>query len=184
LGRRSKAEAEEALREAATEREEGSWHDGDAMLGFLLFLPLVEEIDPALVPEFLWRALSLRPADLGRNDPRIVNAIRVVTVVAHYDREFAATLWTPIKKRRQSLEPQDPFRASYGPIVAEAQLDPRAAVAWLESLPKVAIARHTGQNDPRVVLANILALWSLGRKESLLPYVIGPVEELGRRDLR
>ncbi len=54
-----------------------------------VLLPLVEQIDPALVPELFWRALATRPP-IG--NPRVLRehlSGMLVMLLAGYDREVA-----------------------------------------------------------------------------------------------
>ena len=55
-------------------------------------LPIVEQVDPTLVREYLWRTLAMRPP-LRSGDDRdgipLIAGTRVAAMVACYDREIA-----------------------------------------------------------------------------------------------
>jgi hypothetical protein len=184
LGGSAKAEAERLFREAVRDFDSVSGTASRGAQG--LFLPLVEDIDPGLVPEFLWGWLAMRkPATgLGSTALALRSDAEIVQIVARYDRDLAAALWAPIVEGVRSLDPKEPGRSDYDIIVAQARLDPRAAVEWVESQQLPARVDERGQNEPRYVLSHLLALWSTGRDDKLLPYTSGPVEALTRRDLR
>jgi hypothetical protein len=94
-----------------------------------LLLPAAEQIDPTLVPEFFWRALSLRgrPQDRGNEDATGLQAAEggaLALVLARYDRGVALALVEESAQRRQ----QDSFRRPHY-LQAAALADPRRAVA-------------------------------------------------------
>ena len=101
-------------------------------------LPIVERIDPGLVPEIFWRDVSSRlpagnPRKLGNDSPSYL-----ITHLAWYDREVAAALFEPSRARMSS--PGDDVAAPSDIELAMAYwawsiFDPRAAVAQLEKLP-------------------------------------------------
>jgi len=67
------------------------------MLGFRgVLLPMVEQIDPALVPELFWRAIATRPS-VGnpRRRDNEYSSSALVMLLAWYDRDVAATLFEP-----------------------------------------------------------------------------------------
>jgi len=97
-------------------------------------LPVVERIDPALVPEVFWRDVASRLPD---GNPRALQAYSssyLVTYLAWYDRDVAAALFEPSRARMEQTDGRalaiwaTEFRAW-------SLLDPRAAVARLERLP-------------------------------------------------
>jgi hypothetical protein len=95
-------------------------------------LALVEQIDPALVPEVFWRAVAARPS-IG--DPRKTfdyPSIRIAPLLARYDREAAAVLLRPI---RAELERSDDLGSrSALNFIALALIDPRGAAARLAAI--------------------------------------------------
>lgn len=184
LAFRSKTEAEAVFREALADRNASA--ASARVIAEAVMLPLVAETDPSLVPEFLWHTLAQRNpiTGLGHEGVRIRDDARVVNVVAHYDRDLAAALWETIPGRLEKLDAGDTTRFHYDVIIALARLDPRAAVAWVESQPMPARVDERGQSEPRALLSELLALWSRGRDGTLLPHVQGPYETLPERDLR
>jgi hypothetical protein len=104
-------------------------------------LPVAEAIDPALLPEYLWRAVSFRRPGAGpESDPSrsgfLDGSAAVLAMrVARYDPATAAVLLEPVA-RRVASEP-DNVGAVIGreAIVALALVSPQKAVALLEQLP-------------------------------------------------
>jgi hypothetical protein len=105
-------------------------------------LPLVEQIDPALVPELFWRALATR---LPTGNPRAVHDVSpaaLVGLLGWYDREVAAALFEPIRER---IEHTDDVELARWWIEFEgwSTIDPRAAVTRLEQVPVTAALENT-----------------------------------------
>ena len=99
-----------------------------------VMLPLVEQIDPALVPELFWRLVATRPS-VG--NPLTVSDYRSSQLVADlgwYDRDVAAALFEPI---RVHMEHSDdlPRVGLAEEFLGWSIFDPRAAVARLEQMP-------------------------------------------------
>jgi hypothetical protein len=99
-----------------------------------VLFPMVEQIDPSLVPEFFWRVVAMRPSigNPRRASERSISPL--VTLLAWYDREVAATLFDPV---RAEIEHADDRELVGWPHVflAWSMVDPRAAVARIERLP-------------------------------------------------
>ena len=98
-----------------------------------VLLPMVEQIDPALVAEYFWRVLAMgRPI----SNPRSTQdgyASSLVDLLAWYDRDVAAALFEPL---RDQLEQTDDKRlANSRRFGGWSLFDPRAAVARLEKVP-------------------------------------------------
>jgi hypothetical protein len=104
-----------------------------------LILPIVERIAPDRLPEVFWRAVALHPRiDLNREDLlRTSNLGEECVLLARYDREVAAVLFEPMDSYLRSLVTRKSDGAMFtrSSIAGKACLDPRAAVALLESLP-------------------------------------------------
>jgi hypothetical protein len=97
-------------------------------------LPLVERIDPGLVPELFWRDVSSRlpvgnPRMLGNDLPAFL-----ISYLAWYDRDVAAALFAP-SLARMNQTGHDEVAPSEYEFHAWSLFDPRAAVARLEVLP-------------------------------------------------
>ena len=108
-------------------------------------LAVAEAIDPALVAEVMWRAVSARPP-IG--NPRAVEAfipLYFMDHVAWYDRGLAAALLDPLftrleKASNRALVDRD------AAFEVWTLLDPRAAVARLEKIPMASV----NPNDNRL----------------------------------
>ncbi len=98
-----------------------------------VFLPLVEHIDPTLVPEIFWRALAARPpvdTPLWLDPPSLG---RLAELLAWYDRGAAATLLESDRLvREQTGVPLMSLRLSE--FRGRVLWDPRAVVADIEQL--------------------------------------------------
>ena len=107
-------------------------------------LPVAEAIDPALVPEYLWRSLSFRRptpgpgSDRGQGGRLDQASAGLAMRLARYDPDLAHSLLDPIA-RRMADDPMD-LGAVVGRevIVALGLIDPKRAVALLEQLPDAA----------------------------------------------
>jgi hypothetical protein len=118
-------------------------------------LPIVERIDPALVPEVFWRDVASRlpvgnPRSLGAYSPGYL-----ITRLAWYDRDVAAALHAPRQIRLDQSADNDLAAASVD-FQAWSLFDPRAAVAWLEKLP-VDTKVHRASMMGRLAVAASLA---------------------------
>ena len=118
-------------------------------------LPIVERIDPALVPEVFWLDVASR---LPVGNPRTLSNYSPSYLIWHlawYDRDVAAALLEPSLARFNGAS-NDGASPSTRDFLAWSLFDPRAAVARLEKLtidPKIANnAIHT-----RLAVAKSLA---------------------------
>jgi hypothetical protein len=118
-----------------------------------VLLPMVEQIDPALVPEYFWRILAMgRPASNPRSTQDIY-ANELVNLFAWYDRDVAAVLY---ERLRDQIEQTDDKRlANSRRFVGWSLFDPRAAVARLEQVP---FSLNPGGNGSREHVAELLGL--------------------------
>jgi hypothetical protein len=105
------------------------------MLGFRqVLLPMVEQIDPALVPEFFWRIVATRPSVGNPRHRGERSNSPLIVFLAWYDRDVAAALFEPV---RAAMERTD-VPEILNPVLdfhAWSIFDPRAAVARLEQAP-------------------------------------------------
>ncbi len=118
---------------------------------------LVEQIDPALVPDVFWRTIASRAPYGNPRDDRADHFNVRVAELAVYDREVAAALFQPALARMEQTDPTE--LASWGSeFVAWSLIDPRAAVARLEKIavPQVPDLRK-GNITARLVVAASLA---------------------------
>jgi len=109
--------------------EYSAMHGGRGVL-----LPLVEQIDPALVPELFWRTVATRPP-IG--NPRTLfheSPIQLSILLGWYNREVAAALFEPVRTQIEQTDDQE--LAEGGNMFLDwSVFDPRAAVARLEQVP-------------------------------------------------
>jgi hypothetical protein len=137
LKSRDMAAAEEAFQTAmrGIDRLMRDGGEYSHMLGFRrILLPIVEQIDPALVPEYFWRIVATRPS-VG--NPRSIGSLSsgaLVLLLAWYDRDVAEVLFEPI---RGQMERDDDLALGLEStaFLGWSIFDPRAAVARLEKLP-------------------------------------------------
>jgi len=95
-------------------------------------LPLVERIDPALVPEVFWRAVALRsPAGDPRNEMDSQSA-RLAEFLAFYDRDVASVLFKPVRAELEKAGDSSNQLSNH--FLAWSLLDPRAAVARIQRI--------------------------------------------------
>jgi hypothetical protein len=157
LGARGRDEtvAREAFEVGVTGMERSARESPERASGQSL-LPIVERIDPALVPEVFWLEVAAR---LPTGNPRALTAgntvSRLVTHLAWYDREVAAALFEPTKARLEQASADNPAELA-SDFVAWSLFDPRAAVARLEQLPFTVDLRSTTMRA-RVAVAQSLA---------------------------
>jgi hypothetical protein len=96
-------------------------------------LAVAEQIDPQLVPEFFWRALSFRSPPPGEDDPAPMSEMAdaaLAMVLARYDRAAARPLVEAIAKRADKLGRMEAY------FTAAILIDPRWAVQLLGGLPE------------------------------------------------
>jgi hypothetical protein len=139
----------QALAEADQARSK--FHPELRMLAALM--PIVEQIDPALVPEFYWRTV----ADLGvANDPRDEygreDALRLAALLARYDTQVASIVFEPAV-RAGAVRGTAPADLNVAELDLLAVIDPRRAVALVESLPPPADLEARGANWSRIMLS-------------------------------
>ena len=97
-------------------------------------LSVVEQIDPALVPEVFWRHVASR---LPYGNPRLSRAdgsAYLIADIAVYDRDVAAVPLAPTLARMKQSEPKELATWRFE-FLAWSLIDPRAAVARLEQTP-------------------------------------------------
>lgn len=144
IAKSDRVEAEKLLREAFVDLrrrgEEGriglNSQDVPTVAGTLV--PVAESIDPGLVPEFLWRAVSFRKPEVNQDavgpTHRAWFDAMLGLLVARYDRNAAGILIDPVASRFPLLMSEE-FEAS--PLLwARAEIDPAAATAQVEHLPE------------------------------------------------
>ncbi len=119
-----------------------------------VLLPLVEQIDPALVPEYFWRILAMGRTAANPRSTQDIYSAELVNLLAWYDRDVAAALFEPLRNQMERTDDQK--LANYSRRFVEWSLiDPRAAVARLEQVP---FSLNPGGNGSREHVAELLGL--------------------------
>ncbi len=96
---------------------------------------MVEQIDPALVPEYFWRIVAMRPPVGDPSDAgQIGSAAELALLLGWYDRNVAEVVLEPARAALEQLADKS------GPAPSTAYfawsiLDSRGAVARLEQVP-------------------------------------------------
>jgi hypothetical protein len=96
-----------------------------------ILLPLVERIDPALVPELFWRAVALR---LPPGDPRQdvdLSSAELAMILGWYDRQVASVVFEPVRARIEAMDDSELDNWTIA-LMSWSIFDPRAAAARLE----------------------------------------------------
>jgi len=113
--------------------EEGTESSGSAVEHRVL-LPLVEQINPTLVPEVFWRAVAMR-SPIGKPHSLIDESpSHLVFLLAWYNREVAAALFEPVRALMEKTDDRE-LAELENPFLEWSIFDPRAAVARLEQTP-------------------------------------------------
>jgi hypothetical protein len=128
-------------------------------------LPVAESIDPMLVPELFWQAVSFRlySGGLGIGDER--QLVSVPLLLARYDRQVAETIF----KRVADIVMVEPGTGIEALWSAAAAIDAIAAVEMVERLPADRV-------HDRVILSSRLVLedkkfWSKANEASAVPLI-------------
>jgi RNA polymerase sigma factor (sigma-70 family) len=121
----------QAVVEAGKDQFNGFW--GSPSVGGCL-LPVAEQIDPQLVPQFFWRALSFRsppPAEDDRAWQGEMGDAALAMVLARYDRAMARPLVEAAARRMEKLTGR--MEAFF---TAALLIDPAWAVKLVEDMPE------------------------------------------------
>jgi hypothetical protein len=135
---------------------------GNAMIASGL-LPIVEQVAPQRLPEFLARTLSLREPwlDSGNGVYRADEIAALTMMIARYDRDLAASLLRPQIEQLgayRGLTAQD--FVSYRVFAALATIDPGQAVERVEKMPDdpaPGLESNSPKNTARTYVARMLA---------------------------
>ena len=126
-------------------------------------LPVAERIAPDRLADVFWRAVALHPRiETDREDQLKSSYISFECIaVARYNREMAAALFEPMDAYLGALAartgPRDDFNGSA--ITAKACIDPRGAVAVIQSLTTPRQPRQSNPADrTRRWLAEVLGM--------------------------
>ncbi len=139
-------------------------------------LPIVEQVDASRLPEYLARALALRPSAGGRNDHAYVpeQAASLAMMVARYDRGLAGRIIRPdLEALEAAPGPSAPVsysitsgESSGRVLSALAVIDPRQAVERVERLADNQGARKF-DGRVRLRVATMLALHGAQRHRQI-----------------
>ena len=150
-------EAFDDLKQLANESRRGFQDLQDAPAVAAALLPVAERIDPALVPEYFWRAASFRGPGTPASRPRTTPDATLALFLARYDRMATPLLLEPILARGLA----DPAVNRSAALWAEAAIDPRRAIALVDAMPDDPDAGLNPFKDPkneaRLDLALVLA---------------------------
>ncbi len=126
-------------------------------------LPVVERVAPDRLAEVYWRAVALHPQiDPEQEDLlKRSNAGIECTLLARYDRRVAAALFEPMESYIRTLAtaegPRDEI--DFHVIIAKGCIDPRSAVALLESISNPQGSRGRGPSEQaRIRLGQVLGM--------------------------
>ncbi|MFI5459602.1 MAG: hypothetical protein ACHRXM_29610 [Isosphaerales bacterium] len=135
-------------------------------------LPVVEQVEPERLAEFLGRTLALLPASGDQNDLGEVATVRskvlLAMMVARYDRQLAARL-LELQLREigtHSIRRDVRDFATANVLTALALIDPQQAVERVEALPDdpgAGTDPNTTKNRARMEVAKMLALHGADR---------------------
>jgi hypothetical protein len=117
-------------------------------------LPIIEQIDPALVPELFWRAVAMRPP---RGNPHIDREASPdnLLLLAWYDREVAEALFELVRAKLELTDDRTLADSAIA-FLAWSIFDPRAAAARLEQVPF--IPEFDRPDDARALVSQMLRL--------------------------
>lgn len=128
-----------------------------------LMLPVAEDIDAALVPEFFWRTLALRhPSPREGSVPewrrgQETKGLGALTLVlARYNREMALVFIEEASKRTPD---RNTYRMEH--LRAAALADPRRAVSLVEALPEGGNKDYLLLDVVNMLLAEGDAAWKI-----------------------
>ena len=141
-------------------------------------LPIVEEVVPQRLPEFLARTLSLRERwlDTGNGVYQADEIAALEMMIARYDRDLAARLLRPQIEQLgalRSLTTQDFI--SFRVLAALAMIDPRQAVERIEKLPDdpaPGLEADSPKNAARIHVARLLAAHGKERRRYIYEYFL------------
>jgi hypothetical protein len=119
-------------------------------------MPIVESVDPALVSELFWRSLiELAPISDPRVGPGFNESMRLVPLLARYDRDLAAVL-LDLSAKTTPAAGQARGEVYANAVDVLAMIDPRRAVAIVEASPVQKNVEADPADSRRCTLAEAL----------------------------
>jgi hypothetical protein len=158
LKARDPVDADEACRKAIQGIDRQINEDREYYLmrgGRDIVLPLVEQIDPALVAEVFWRAIAARPTSEDERPFYARSLSDLAMLLGWYDRAAAAAIFEPVRAQIDRTDDQTLSQTVF--FLGWLVFDPRAAVARLEQA-LVASGPEPRANTVRERVAEILGL--------------------------
>ncbi len=143
-------------------------------------LPIVEQIEPDRMADFLARTLALRPAQgdpTGREGNAIASSTAALAMmIARYDRALAAGLLEPeLQKTGSHATTFGTDYVTWRVLSALAVIDPKRAVAQVEALPEdpaPGTDPNTTKNQARIYVAKTLAFHGADRWRYIYQYFL------------
>jgi hypothetical protein len=99
-----------------------------------ILLPMVEQINPDLVPEYFWRIVATRPSVGDPRSVSVTSSAWLTLFLAWYDRDVAAAVFEPVRAWMEHADDRE-LAGAVVEFQAWSTLDPRAAAARLERVP-------------------------------------------------
>lgn len=136
----------------------------NAAISLAWLLPIVEEIDPIMARELLWRGLSCRPLEPGwtqLDDERLLGDVALAPMIARYDPQIARALLEPATERLAELAVTDGglWQNARNVLTAAAYIDPEWAIDLLDDLPDPPdLAILYPKNNARLRLVSVLSV--------------------------
>jgi hypothetical protein len=138
-------EARQTIIEALRESDRDHHRDAKWTGRFAMLLPIVEAVDPELVPEFFWRAVAKLGVD---DDPRVRDArddvMRAALLLARYDRDVATALFESAL-RSSTFRGAGATTLRTDALLALAVIDPARAVTALETMSEPVAPQQVGE---------------------------------------
>jgi hypothetical protein len=167
------------VRRALEEIDQGDMGANRNFITLPALLPLVEAVDPGLVPELFWRGVAdLAPDDDPRSESGRGDMVRGALLLARYDRKVAAALLDTAAEAGPAPGTK-PRAMSPAALLLLAAIDPRRAAQAVETMPDPADS-DSRSIGTRVILSEFLgratqARWAdVWRSSSGLGAVLGP----------
>jgi hypothetical protein len=141
-------------------------------------LPVVEQVAPDRLPEFLARTLMLREPRRDDSDEAssVHNTAMLAMLIGRYDRDLAARLLRPALAQLETIRGRStPDYISFRVLAALATIDPRQAVERIEAMPddpSPGTSSDTPKNMARTWVAQLLARHGKDRWQRVYEYFV------------
>jgi hypothetical protein len=141
-------------------------------------LPVVEQVAPDRLPEFLARTLMLREPRRDDSDEASTahNTAMLAMLIGRYDRDLAARLLRPALNQLETIRGRaTPDYISFRVLGALATLDPQQAALRIEAMPDdppPGTDSNTPKNTARIYVAQLLARHGKDRWQRIYEYFL------------